>query len=144
MNLMGAKELRTARSGAMLVRVAGFVFYLLAVQAMLTAAVGAAVFLSSHSSRDLALPGVSFVLACAYVLVGYHLRRRRLWARNFALAFATFSLVAFPVGTGVGLFIVACVAGANRAGAFPGMRRATAEEYPLIRFEPELVPEQVG
>lgn len=144
MNLMGARELRTARWGARLVRVAGFVFYLLAVQALLTAAVGAGVFFSSRSAPDLALPAVSFVLACAYVLVGYNLRRHRLWARNFAFAFAAFSLVAFPVGTGVGLLIVACVASANRAGAFPGMRRETREEFPLIRFEPELVAEQAG
>jgi hypothetical protein len=145
MNLMGARELRTARWGRRLVQASGFIFYLLTVQALLTAAVGAGVFLTSRSAADLALPAVSAILACAYGLVGYHLRRQRLWARNFAFAFSTFSLFAYPVGTGVGLLIAACVAGANRAGAFPGMRRAEPEEqYPLISFEPELVPEQAG
>ncbi len=144
MNLMGAQELRTARWGRALVQIAGLVFYLLAVQAAMTAAVGTGVFAASRKASDLALPAVSFLLACSYLLVGYHLRRHRLWARNFAFAFAAFSLLAFPVGTGVGLFIVACVAGANLAGVFPGMRRAVREEYPLIRFEPELVAEQAG
>jgi len=133
------------RWGRALVQVAGFVFYLLAVQAVLTAGVGVGVFAASRKASDLALPAVSLLLAVSYVLVGYHLRRQRLWARNFAFAFAAFSLFAFPIGTGVGLVIVLCVAFANRAGVFPGMRRRVArEEYPLIRFEPELVPEQAG
>ncbi len=144
MNLLGARELRTSRWGRRLVRASGLVFYLLAAQALLTAAVGTGVFFSSRSAPDLALPAVSLLLAGAYALVGYHLRRHRLWARNFAFAFAAVSLVAFPVGTGVGLFIAACVAGANRTGVFPGMRRESREEYPLISFEPELMPEQVG
>jgi hypothetical protein len=145
MNLLGARELGTARWGRRLVQASGFVFYLLTVQALLTAAVGAGVFFSSRSAADLALPAVSFVLASAYALVGYHLRRQRLWARNFAFAFAAFSLFAYPVGTGVGLLIAAGVAGANRAGMFPAMRRVEPEErYPLISFEPELVAEQAG
>ena len=143
MNL-GVEELRTARGGRTLVHVAGFVFYLLAVQAVLTGAVGVGVFAASRKASDLALPAVSFLLAASYALVGYHLRRQRLWARNFAFAFAAFSLVAFPVGTGVGLFIVACVAAGNRAGVFPRLRSTAREEYPLIRFEPELVAEQAG
>ncbi len=144
MNLMGTGDLRTARWGRTLVRVAGFVFYLLTVQAVLTGAVGVSVFAASRKASDLALPAISFLLAGSYVLVGYHLRRHRLWARNFAFAFAAFSLFAFPVGTGVGLFIVACLAGGNRAGVFPRLRQTAREEFPLIRFEPELVPEQAG
>jgi hypothetical protein len=143
MNL-GAEELRTSRWGRPLVHVAGFVFYLLAAQAVLTGGVGVGVFAESQKASDLALPAVSFLLAASYALVGYHLRRQRLWARNFAFAFAAFSLIAFPVGTGVGLFIVACVAAGNRAGVFPRLRRVARDEYPLIRFEPELVPEQAG
>ena len=144
MNETRAAEVRSARWGRTLVHVAGFVFYLLAVQAMLTGAVGLGVFAASHKTADLALPAVSFLLAGSYALVGYHLRRQRLWARNFAFAFAAFSLFAFPFGTGIGLFIVVCVAGGNRAGVFPRLRRVPPEEYPLIRFEPELVPEQAG
>lgn len=140
----GAGEVRTARWGRMLVHVAGFVFYLLAVQAVMTGMVGLGVFAESHKTADLALPAVSFLLAVSYALVGYDLRRQRLWARNFAFAFAAFSLFAFPVGTGVGLFIVVCVAVGNRAGVFPRLRRVPREEYPLIRFEPDLVPEQAG
>ncbi len=144
MSQTGEWELRSPRWGRTLVHVAGFVFYLLAVQAALTGAVGVGVFAASRKAPDLALPAVSFLLAVSYALVGYHLRRHRLWARNFAFAFAAFSLFAFPVGTGVGLFIAACVAGGNRAGVFPRLRRPSREEYPLIRFEPELVPEQAG
>jgi hypothetical protein len=127
-----------------LVHVAGFVFYLLAVQAVLTGVVGVGVFSASHKASDLALPAVSFLLAASYALVGYHLRRQRLWARNFAFAFAAFSLIAFPIGTGIGLFIVVCVAGGNRAGVFPRLRRGKRDEYPMIRFDPELVPERTG
>ena len=144
MNETGAREARTARWGRMLVHVAGFVFYLLAVQAVMTGTVGVGVFAASHKTADIALPAVSFLLAGSYALVGYHLRRQRLWARNFAFAFAAFSLLAFPIGTGVGLLIVVCVSSGNRAGVFPRLRRVSSEEYPLIRFEPELVPEQAG
>jgi hypothetical protein len=44
----------------------------------------------------------------------------------------------------VGLLIVVCVATGNRAGVFPRLRRVKRDEYPLIRFDPELVPEQAG
>lgn len=126
-----------------LARVAGFVFYLLSVQALVTAAVGLSVFLASRHGSDLLLPAVSVLLACSYAAVGYHLRRCRLWARNFAFAFAGISLFAFPVGTGLGLVIVACVASANRARVFPALRRRRAEdESPLLRFEPELAAER--
>lgn len=129
-----------------LVHAAGFIFYLLAVQALLTAGVGAQVFVSSGGApQDLLLPAMSAILACCYALVGYHLRRRRLWARNFAFAFAGISLFAFPIGTALGLVIVGCVAGAARSGAFPALRRrpaASEDESPLLRFEPDLAPEQ--
>jgi hypothetical protein len=109
----------SARSARRLVQVAGFIFYLLAVQALVTAGVGVQVFLSSRSAPDLLLPAASILLAGSYALVGFHLRRYRLWARNFAFAFAAFSLFAFPIGTGLGLVIVACVASANLARVFP-------------------------
>ena len=135
----------SARSARRLVQAAGFVFYLLAVQALVTAGVGVQVFLSTRSPQDLLLPSASLLLAGAYAVVGFHLRRYRLWARNFAFAFAAISLFAFPIGTGLGLVIVACVASANFARVFPSLRRRGAEEEsPLLRFEPELVPEQAG
>ena len=129
-----------------MVQVAGFVFYLLSVQALVTVGVGVHVFLTGGSAQDLLLPCLSGILACCYALVGFHLRRYRLWARNFAFAFAGISLFAFPIGTGLGLVIVGCVAGANRARVFPQLRRRPAaaeaeEEWPLLRFEPELAPE---
>lgn len=135
---------RTARR---VVQVAGFVFYLLAAQALVTAGVGAHVFYSGGSASDLLLPALSAVLAAGYAVVGYNLRRYRLWARNFAFAYAGISLFAFPIGTGLGLLVVVGLAAANRAGVFPSLRRRPAkagEEFPLLRFEPELVPEQVS
>ena len=144
MTLTRVGRLASARSARQLARIAGFIFYLLAVQALVTAGVGVHVFLSSRSAPDLLLPGVSFLLACSYAVVGYHLRRCRLWARNFAFAFAGLGLFAFPIGTGLGLIIVACLASAARARVFPALRRRTAdEESPLLRFEPELAPERV-
>jgi hypothetical protein len=125
-----------------LMHAVGFVFYLLAVQALLTAAVGVSVFWSARSASDLVLPAISLVLAGTYAAVGYHLRRCRLWARNFAFAFAAIALLAFPFGTGIGLFVIATVAYANRAGVFPKLRRPAPDESPLLRFEPELVPER--
>jgi chromate transport protein ChrA len=133
-----------------LVQIGGFIFYLLAAQAMITAAVGVSVFWSTRSASDLLLPATSVLLAAAYVAIGYSLRRHRLWARNFAFAFATMSLFAFPFGTAVGLAIAGCVASGNRAGIFPSLRRSIPEAGPLLRFEPEfefgpdLVPELVS
>jgi hypothetical protein len=123
------------------VQAAGFIFYLLSAQALLTAAVGLSVFMSTRSGPDLWLPAASVLLAVAYTAVGYHLRRRRLWARNFAFAFAGVSAFAFPVGTGLGLIILGLLVSANRARVFPTLRRTPAPT-PLLRFEPELVAEQ--
>jgi hypothetical protein len=130
-----------ARFALALVQIGGFIFYLLALQALLTAAVGVSVFWSTRSAWDLLLPAASVLLAAAYVAVGYSLRRHGLWARNFAFAFATVSLFAFPFGTAVGLAIAGCVASGNRAGLFPSLRRASPEAGPLLRFEPEFAPE---
>ena len=128
-----------------LMQVVGLVFYLLAVQALMTAAVGVSVFWSARSASDLVLPAISLVLMGTYAMVGFHIRRHRLWAPNFAFAFAFISLLAFPVGTGIGLFVMASVAYASRTGIFPKLRRAAPEESPVLRFEPfepELVPER--
>jgi hypothetical protein len=133
---------REARSARRLIQAVGFIFYLLAVQALLTAAVGISVFWSGRIASDLILPGISVVLAAAYSVVGYHLRRHRLWARNFAFAFAGIGSLAFPVGTGVGLLIMGCLASANRARVFPSLRRPAPGESPLLHFDPELVVEQ--
>ena len=134
----------TARLARNLVQAAGLVFYLLAAQALMTGLVGVSVFVSTRSGPDLLLPGASFLLAGCYGVVGYQLRRHRLWARNFAFAFAGVSLFAFPVGTGLGLLIVGFVASANRARVFPALRRPAPSESPLLRFEPELAAEQAG
>jgi hypothetical protein len=147
--LKPAGRIASDRLARRMVQFAGFVFYLLSVQALVTAGVGVHVFLTGGSAQDLLLPCMSGILACCYVLVGFHLRRHRLWARNFAFAFAGFSLFAFPVGTGLGLVIIGLVAGANRARVFPQLRRGPAptpveEQWPLLRFEPDLVAEQAG
>ncbi len=146
MTVTQAGRTSNGRAGRRLVQVAGFIFYLLAVQALVTAAVGAHVYFTVGRRSDLLLPVLSSILASGYAVVGYNLRRYRLWARNFAFAYAAISLFAFPVGTGLGLLIVGCVAGANRFGVFPALRRRPVkpvEEFPLLRFEPELVAEQV-
>jgi hypothetical protein len=133
------------RTGRRLVQVAGFIFYLLAVQAAVTTGVGAHVYFTGGGRAALVLPILSSILAAGYAVVGFHLRRYRLWARNFAFAYAAITLFAFPIGTGLGLLIVGCVAGANRYGVFPSLRRrpaAPVEEFPLLRFEPELAAEQ--
>jgi len=137
---------RAKRDGAhvsrRLVQVVGFLFYLLAVQALVTAAVGLSVFWTARKASDLALPAISLVLAGSYAAIGYHLRRYRLWARNFAFALAGVSLLAFPVGTGLGLVVVAALAYASRAGLFPSLRQAKPDESPLLRFEPDLAGER--
>jgi hypothetical protein len=48
---------------------------------------------------------------------------------------------------GAGLVIIGLVAGASRARVFPEPLQGPAapeEEWPLLRFEPELVSEQAG
>ena len=147
MTLKQAGRPTNHRMARKMVQFAGFAFYLLAVQALLTAALGLQVFLAGGSARALFLPCISFILACSYAHVGFNLRRYRLWARNFAFAFAGISLLAVPVGTGLGLAIIGLVAGASRARVFPQLRRrpaAAEEEWPLLHFEPELAAEQAG
>lgn len=140
-----AREVRNARR---LVQVAGLIFYLLAAQGLVAAGVGAHVYFSGGRVHDLLLPATGGVLAVCYAIVGFHLRRYRLWARNFAFAFAAVSLFFFPVGTVLGALIVLCIDRANRARVFPPRRRAVparipaapfAEETaPVLRFEPDL------
>lgn len=141
------------RNATRLVQAAGLIFYLLAVQALLTAGVGLYVYLSGGSSSDLLLPATSAVLAACYAVVGYFLRRYRVWARNFAFAFAAVSLFAFPGGTILGVLVVLCIDRANRGRVFPTRRRTVPaaasaaeiqEEAVVLRFEPELVAERVG
>ena len=147
MTLKQAGRPTNRRLARRMVQFAGFLFYLLAAQALVTAAVGLQIYLAEGSSRDLQLPCISFILACAYAHVGFHLRRYRLWTRNFAFAFAGISLFAVPVGTGLGLVIIGLVAAGSRARVFPQLLpgpAAAEEEWPLLRFEPEFVSEQAG
>ena len=143
-------EVRHAR---VLVQAAGLIFYLLAVQALFTAGVGLDVYFKGGSASDLLLPATSFVLAASYVLIGFFLRRYRVWARNFAFAFAAVSLFAFPAGTILGVLVVLCIVRASRSrvflqlrsGSIPAPAPAQALEIgPVLRFEPELATEQAG
>lgn len=145
-----------ARNARRLVQAAGFIFYLLAAQALVTAGVGIHVFLSGGSAADLLLPATSALLAGCYAAVGFCVRRYRLWARNFAFAFAAISLFAFPVGTVLGLLVVLFIDHANRARLFPVSPRPAArpvspmapapveEDAPVLRFEPDLATERAG
>jgi hypothetical protein len=148
------EHVRTARN---LVRVAGLIFYLLAAQALLTAGVGLSVYLSGGAGPDLVLPASSLLMAACYTAVGYYLRRYRVWARNFAFAFAAVSLFAFPVGTVLGVVVVVCIDRANRARVFatwwpavpaPAPKARTVapllDEARILRFEPELAAERLG
>ncbi len=133
-----AREIRSARR---LVQTAGLIFYLLAIQGLATAGVGAHVYFSGGSLRDLVLPATGGVLAVCYAVIGYHLRRYRLWARNYAFAFSAISLFVFPVGTAFGALIVFCIERANRAGVFPRPRppvpaEAAAADEPVLRLDP--------
>ncbi len=148
----GVVQATRVRRGRLLVQVAGFTFYLLAVQALLTAGVGLNVYFGGGSSLDLMLPAASALLAACYVVIGYFLRRYRVWARNFAFAFAAVSLFAFPVGTALGALVVLCIDQANRAGVFlqkapspaPALPIAVEEEAAVLRFEPELAADHIG
>ena len=142
------------RWGRLLLQIAGFIFYLLSVQAMLTAGVGLEVYFAGGAPTDLLLPAASGLLAVCYFAVGYFLRRYRIGARNFAFAFAAVSLFAFPIGTILGGLIMLCIDRANRARVFgaqqavrqpaPLPSAAFEEEAPLLRFEPEFAPEHAG
>lgn len=146
MTLTQAGRAREFRNARRLVQAAGLIFYLLAVQGVAAAGVGAHVYFSGGSVQDLLLPATGGVLAVCYAIVGFYLRRYRLWARNFAFAFAAVSLFFFPVGTVLGALIVLCIDRANRARVFPSRRRpvpATSaavleEAAPPLRFEPEI------
>ena len=144
----------TLRNGRRFVQAAGLIFYGLAAQGLLTAAVGWYLFFDTESSADLLLPATGAILAVCYAFVGYQLRRHRLGARNFAFAFAGISLFSFPVGTILGAVIVLCLDRGNRAGVFPRQRPpvpavpavAADESAPTLPFEPDLAlpSEQAG
>ena len=144
----------TLRKGRRFVQAAGLIFYGLAAQGLLTAAVGWYLFVDAESPGDLLLPATGAILAVCYACVGYQLRRHRLWARNFAFAFAGISLFAFPVGTVLGGVIALCLDRGNRAGVFPRQRRpmpavpavAVEESAPPRHLEPSLAlpGEQAG
>jgi hypothetical protein len=135
-----------ARDARRLVQAGGLIFYLLALQGLVAFGVGLHVFFGGGNGQDLVLPATGAILAVCYAVVGYFLRRYRLWARNFAFAFAAVSVFAFPVGTVLGSLIVLCIDRANRAGVFPSRPRpapaATEVEpdMPLLRFDPAPVP----
>ena len=135
----------TLEKGRRFVQAAGLIFYILAAQGIITAAVGVNVYLDSQKGQDLLLPATGVLLAIAYAFVGYHLRCYRLSARNFAFAFAAISLFAFPIGTILGGLIVLCIDRANRAGVFPQRRKSAPavpgvpvveESATLLPFEP--------
>jgi hypothetical protein len=145
------------QKGRRFVQSAGLIFYGLAAQGLLTAAVGWYLYFDVESRGDLLLPATGALLAVCYAFVGYQLRRQRLWARNFAFAFAGISLFAFPVGTILGAGIALCLDRGNRAGVFPRQRRpvpavpaglavAAEESAPPRRLEPSLAlpGEQAG
>lgn len=145
-------EIRSARR---LVQIAGFIFYALSVQGLCTAGVGLYVFLQGGSARDLVLPLTGGLLALCYAGAGYFLRRYRLWARNFAFAFAAVGLLFFPIGTVLGSVIVVCIDRANRAGLFPSRRAPVPaaaplgeleveETAPLLTLQPDLSAETAG
>jgi hypothetical protein len=143
-------EVRNARR---LVQAVGLIFYLLSAQALLTAGAGMNVYFGGGSSSDLLLPVTSALLAACYAVIGYFLRRHRVWARNFAFAFGAVSLFAFPFGTILGVLVVLSIDRANRAHVFLEPRRvsplavapaALEENAPVLRFEPELAAEHVG
>jgi hypothetical protein len=140
----------TLRKGRRFVQAAGLIFYGLAAQGLLTAAVGWYLFFDDGG--DLLLPATGAILAVCYAFVGYQLRRHRLWARNFGFAFAGISLFAFPVGTVLGGVIALCLDRGNRAGVFPRQRRPVpavpveAPEESAPHLEPSLAlpGEQAG
>ncbi|MFY9551799.1 MAG: hypothetical protein WAU32_11650 [Thermoanaerobaculia bacterium] len=144
----------SAQQARRLVQVAGLIFYVLAAQGLLAAGVGAHVYFQGGSVQDLLLPATGALLAACYAVVGFYLRRYRLWARNFAFAFAAISLFFFPVGTVLGASIVLCIDRANRAKVFPqrlhaapaaALAAAAEENAPLLHFDPLVVPsEQTG
>ena len=127
-----ASEVRNARR---LVQAAGLIFYLLAVQGLFAAGVGVYVFFQGGTPADLLLPATGGVLAICYAVVGFHLRRYRLWARNFAFAFAAIGLFFFPIGTVLGAGMFFCIDRANRAGLFP-TRRGPQDERPKRKRAP--------
>jgi hypothetical protein len=147
MTMTPSGRAREMRNGRRLVQAAGLIFYLLAIQGLATAGVGADVYFTGGSLRDLVLPATGGILAICYAVVGFHLRRYRVWARNFSFAFSGISLFVFPVGTALGALILFCLERANRAGVFPRLRPpealsvAAEEAAPVLRFEPELTVE---
>ena len=149
MTLTRAGRASDVRSARRLVQMAGLIFYVLSVQAIGAAGVGAYVYLQGGDSRDLLLPIAGAVLAMTYAIVGYFLRRYFVWARNFAFVFSAIGVFFFPVGTVIGALIMLSIDRANRAGLFPKRgampEQAEAEELgALLRLEPDFSTKSAG
>ena len=149
MTLTRAGRASDVRSARRLVQLAGLLFYVLTIQALVTAGVGISVYLQGGDPRDLVLPATGFALAGSYAAVGFHLRRYRVWARNFAFVFSAIGLFFLPVGTVLGAVVVLAIDRANRAGLFPARptqpEAAEADERPqLLRLEPDFTAKNAG
>jgi hypothetical protein len=149
MTLTRAGRASNVRGARRLIQAAGLIFYLLSIQGLFTAGVGAYVYLQGGSASDLILPATGAALAFAYAVVGYFMRRYFVWARNFAFVFSAIGVFFFPVGTVLGSVIMLAIDRANRAGLFParpGPAEAKAEEETasLLGLEPDLTAESAG
>jgi hypothetical protein len=149
MTLTRAGRASNVRGARRLIQAAGLIFYLLSIQGLFTAGVGAYVFLQGGSPSDLILPATGAALAFSYLVVGYFLRRHFVWARNFAFVFSAIGVFFFPIGTILGSVVMLAIDRANRADLFParpGPREAQAEEETasLLGLEPDLTAESAG
>ena len=148
MTLTRAGRASDVRSARRLVQLAGLIFYVLTIQALVTAGVGVYVYLQGGDARDLVLPAAGVGLAMTYAIIGYFLRRYFIWARNFAFVFSAIGVFFFPVGTVIGGVIMLSIDRANRAGLFPGrppLPESEDEEFaPVLRLERDLSTESAG
>jgi hypothetical protein len=149
MTLTRARRASDVRSARRLVQAAGLIFYLLSIQGLFTAGVGAYVYLQGGSASDLILPATGAALAFSYLVVGYFLRRYFVWARNFAFVFSAIGVFFFPIGTILGSVIMLAIDRANRAGLFPTRLAlpepdGAEESAALLGLEPDLRAESAG
>ncbi len=149
MTLTRTGRASNVRGARRLIQAAGLIFYILSIQGLFTAGVGAYVYFQGGSASDLILPATGAALAFSYAVVGYFLRRYFVWARNFAFVFSAIGVFFFPIGTILGSVIMLAIDRASRAGLFParpGLAEAkeAEESASILGLEPDLTAESAG
>jgi len=94
---------------------------------------------SSKGPESIAVVVVLFVLAGAYIWVGYGLRRLRRWARITTGILAGIGLLGFPLGTIINAYILYLICSKKGATVFSPEYQEVIRQTPHIKYKTSIV-----